>query len=249
MGVFNGNSMYNSGNGGGGGGLVYYGIITDSDFMQVENNGFYKYHNESRNDINLYLDVSEDDVLFDIISIENDVASNINIFILKNGFYYPIPYIGSNSLLAGKNYKIVLLGDSYTVEEVNNGINPLVPLYAKIGNIITRIYFSLDNQLIFTSNIKYYNNEEAINISETTEWNILNSAVRTSFQNANIPLENSGYFDGANWQNVGVRAVIFNGPNCDTARGYNSNSSTPEGGDYGTSSPAYRCSLVLWKYS
>ena len=246
MGVFNGNSIYNYG-AVGGGGLVYYGLIPDSDFMQVENNGFYKYHNEFRNDINLYLDVSEDDVLFDIISIENDIASNINIFILKNGFYYPIPYIGSNSLSAGKNYKIVLLGDSYTVDEVDNNINPLIPLYAKIGNITTRIYFSLDNQVIFTSNIKYYNNVEAINISSTTGWNVLSDDVRNKFESANIPLENSGYFDGSNWQNVGIRAIIFNGPYCKSARGYENYSSTPEGGDYGTNSPAYRCSLVLWK--
>lgn len=247
-GIFKGDSIYKSGGGGsGGGGYNDGGQIVDADFMKVENNAVSSYDNVSRDPINFYFEPDDGDILNSIIELTTAVNATVNVYVLKNGFYYLLGNIGGDTVTAGNDYKVNIIGDSYSVEQITVG--GVTPEFAVIGNQTVKVYASLDKTVLFTSNDSFglKNNVESINFATSVGWNILDNGITPKFQAANIPLSNSGYFDGGSWQNVGVRAIIFNGPYCDTARGYENVSSNPQGGDYGTGSSAYRASLVLYK--
>ena len=247
-GIFKGDSIYKSGGGGGGGGGYNDGgQIVDDDFMKVENNAVSSYDNVSRDPINFYFEPADGEILNAIVELTTAVNATVNVYVLKNGFYYLLGNVGGDTVTAGNDYKVNITGDSYAIEQVTGG--GFIPEFAIIGNQTVKVYASLDKTVLFTSNDAFplKNNVDSINFATSVGWTILDNTVRSKFQAANIPVSNSGYFDGSNWQNVGIRAIIFNGPYCDSARGYENVSSNPQGGDYGTGSSSYKASLVLYK--
>lgn len=123
-GIFKGDSIYK--NGSGGGGYKDGGELVDNDFIQVENNTNSSYNNETRDPVNFYFEVKEGEVLNSVIELTTTINSTINVYIVKNNLYYPIGNVGGNTVNAGDDYKINIVGDSYTVEQVTyNSQNPV----------------------------------------------------------------------------------------------------------------------------
>lgn len=114
--IYNGPSIYNQG--GGGGGYKDGGALVDGDFIKVENNAVSSYDNVSRDPINLYFEPKDGEILNSIVELTTAVNSTVNVYIVKNGLYYSLGNIGGNSVSAGNDYKINIIGDSYTVENV-----------------------------------------------------------------------------------------------------------------------------------
>lgn len=129
-GIFKGDSIYKSG-GFGGGGYKDGGQLVDGDFIKVENNAISNYDNVSRDTVNFYFDYKDGDILNSVIELTTAVNSTINVYIVKNGFYYLLGNIGGNTVNAGDDYKINIIGDSYSVEVINN-LN-IYPEYADFG--------------------------------------------------------------------------------------------------------------------
>lgn len=139
MGVFNGDSIYNNGNGGGGGGgYKDGGQLVDGDFIKVENNTVSFYDNVSRDPINFYFEVEDGEVLNSVVEITTAVNATINVYVLKNGFYYLLGNVGGNTVNAGDDYKLNITGDSYALEQVTPG-GGSVPSLFEINGIIYQI--------------------------------------------------------------------------------------------------------------
>jgi uncharacterized protein (TIGR02145 family) len=117
-GIFKGDSIYKSG-GGGGGGYKDGGQLVDGDFIKVENNTVSSYDNVSRDPVNFYFEVKEGEVLNSIIEFTTQINSIVNVYIVKDGFWYLLGVSGSNSATAGDDYNININGDSYGLEQVN----------------------------------------------------------------------------------------------------------------------------------
>lgn len=218
-GIFKGDSIYKSG-GGSGGGYKDGGELVDGDFIRVENNTISSYDNETRNSVNFYFEVKDGDILNSIIEFTTQVNASVNVYILKNGFYFPLGNIGGNTVNAGDDYKINIIGDSYDVEEVNNSNSG--PDYAEIDGKILRVYLSASGERLFTQQIPdspnsfgeyYYNWNQTIefrNKVSSAGWRFVNAGDdKIDFENSNIPLLNKGYYD----KNYGVQysgnAVLF----------------------------------------
>ena len=130
-GIFKGDSIYKSG-GGGGGGYKDGGQLVDGDFIKVENNTISSYDNVSRNPVNFYFEVKDGEVLNSVVELTTAVNSTINVYVVRNGFYYLLGNIGGNTVNAGDDYKVNITGDSYAIEQVSA---PPTPEYALIdGN-------------------------------------------------------------------------------------------------------------------
>ena len=114
-GIFKGDSIYNNG---GGGGYKDGGELVDDDFIKVENNTNSSYNNETRDPINFYFEVKEGEVLNSVIELTTTINSTVDVYIVRNNLYYLIGNIGGNTVNAGDDYKINIVGDSYTVEQV-----------------------------------------------------------------------------------------------------------------------------------
>lgn len=123
--IFKGDSIYKSG-GGGGGGYKDGGQLVDGDFIKVENNTISSYDNVSRDPVNFYFEVSDGEVISSIIELTTEVNATINIYVLKGGFYYLLGNIGGNSVNAGNDYKVNIVGDSYSIEQVSGGNTPIL---------------------------------------------------------------------------------------------------------------------------
>lgn len=119
-GIFKGDSIYKSGSGGGGG-YKDGGELVDADFIKVENNTISSYENVNRDPVNFYFDVKDGEVLNSVIELTTAVNATVNVYIIKNGFYYLLANVGGNTVNAGNDYKVNITGDSYDVEEESGG--------------------------------------------------------------------------------------------------------------------------------
>lgn len=130
--IYNGPSIYNQGGGGaGGGGYHDGGQIVDADFMKVENNAVSSYDNTSRNPINFYFEPADGEILNSIVELTTAVNSTVNVYVLRNGFYYLLGNVGGDTVNAGDEYKVNITGDSYAIEQVSGG--GADPEFADVG--------------------------------------------------------------------------------------------------------------------
>jgi len=119
MGVFKGNSIYNDGAaGGGGGGYNDGGELTPADYIELENNSFYKLEGNDAAYLNFVID-GESGVLNSIVEISTNVDSTVNVYVRRNGLLYILSAI-ANLIYSNKSYRLVISGDSYTIEEIVN---------------------------------------------------------------------------------------------------------------------------------
>lgn len=156
--IFNGDSIYKSGGGSGGGGYKDGGELVDADFIKVENNTVSYYDNVNRDPVNFYFEPKDGEILNSIIEMTTAVNSTVNVYILKNGIYYSLGNIGSNTVNSGDDYKINITGDSFSIEQVSNSLEiAFVEIYGvnvpvkKIGNL----YWTTQNVDIPGSNKKF----------------------------------------------------------------------------------------------
>ena len=131
-GIFKGDSIYKSG--GGGGGYKDGGELVDGDFIKVENNTISSYDNVSRDPVNFYFEVKDGEVLNSVVELTTAVNATINVYVVKNGFYYLLGNVGGNTVNAGDDYKLNVTGDSYSLEQVTPG-GGSVPLFFKIDGV------------------------------------------------------------------------------------------------------------------
>lgn len=123
-GILKGDSIYKSG-GGGGGGYKDGGELVDGDIIKVDNNTISSYENESRDPVNFYFDVKDGEVINSIIEITTQINATVNIYVLKNGFYYLLSNVGGNTINASEKYKINVTGESFDIEkEDGGGVDP-----------------------------------------------------------------------------------------------------------------------------
>lgn len=129
--IYNQPSIYKFG-GGGGGGYNDGGQLVDGDFIKVENNTISSYDNVNRNPVNFYLDLKDGEIANAIVELTTAVNSTINVYVIKNGFYYLLGNVGGNTVTAGDDYKVNITGNSYSIEQVSA---PPIPEYVNIdGN-------------------------------------------------------------------------------------------------------------------
>lgn len=129
-GIFKGDSIYKSG-GGGGGGYKDGGQLVDGDFIEVENNTVSSYDNVSRDPVNFYFEVKDGEILNSVVELTTAVNATVNVYILKNGFYYLIGNVGGNTVNAGDDYKLNVVGNSFMLEVVTPSQSS--PEYADIN--------------------------------------------------------------------------------------------------------------------
>lgn len=129
-----------------GGGFKDGGTLVDGDFIKVENNTVSSYDNVSRDPVNFYFEVKDGEILNSVVELTTAVNATINVYVLKNGFYYLIGNVGGNTVNAGDDYKLNVVGNSFMLEVVTP--SQAVPEYATIGN---NIYPLLkNNNLLWT---------------------------------------------------------------------------------------------------
>ena len=149
-GIFKGDSIYKSG-GGGGGGFKDGGQLVDGDFIKVENNSISTYTNTSRSDINYYFEIQEGEVLNAVVELTNEYNATVHVYILQNGLYIPLGNVGGDTVNAGDNYKINVVGNSFMLENVTPA--QAVPEYVTLdGNIYPCKLF--DGLLWLTQDLK-----------------------------------------------------------------------------------------------
>jgi hypothetical protein len=116
-GIFKGDSIYKSG-GGSGGGYKDGGQLVDGDFIKVENNTVSSYDNVSRDPVNFYFEVKDGEILNSVVELTTAVNATINVYVVKNGFYYLLGNVGGNTVNAGDDYKINVVANSFMLEVV-----------------------------------------------------------------------------------------------------------------------------------
>lgn len=159
--INNGVSIYNFG--GGGGGYSDGGELVDGDFIDVQNNAISQYENSSRNDINFV--VNGDEQINTIIELSTDVNSTIHVYKIDNGLYIPLGNIGGDTVMAGENYNINIIGNSFTIEQISGGgVNPE---FASINGVVYSVKV-FDNDYVFmTQNLKTAFGESVISVPTT----------------------------------------------------------------------------------
>lgn len=115
-GILKGDSIYK--NGGGGGGYKDGGALVDGDFIKVENNSISNYTNTSRTDINFYFEVKDGEPINAIIELANEYNATVHVYIVQNGLFIPLGNVGGDTVNAGDDYKINVVGDSFMLEVV-----------------------------------------------------------------------------------------------------------------------------------
>lgn len=126
-----------------GGGYKDGGELVDGDFIKVENNTVSSYDNVSRDPVNFYFEVKDGDVLNSVVELTTAVNATINVYVVKNGFYYLLGNVGGNTVNAGDNYNLNVVGNSFMLEVVTP--SQASPEYADI-----------DGELV---PVKLYNNK------------------------------------------------------------------------------------------
>lgn len=137
--IYSSPSIYNLGGGGGykdgGGGYKDGGQLVDGDFIKVENNTVSSYDNVSRDPVNFYFEVNDGEILNSVVELTTAVNATINVYVVKNGFYYLLGNVGGNTVNAGDDYKLNVVGNSFMLEVVTP--SQAVPEYVNInGEII-----------------------------------------------------------------------------------------------------------------
>lgn len=115
-----------------GGGFKNGGALIDGDFIEVENNTVSSYDNVSRDPVNFYFDVKDGEVLNSVVELTTAVNATINVYVVKNGFYYLLGNVGGNSVTAGNDYNINVVGNSFILEVVTP--SPAYPDYYDFQN-------------------------------------------------------------------------------------------------------------------
>lgn len=169
-GIYNQPSIYKQG-GGGSGGYSDGGALVDGDFIKVENNSISTYTNTSRSDINYYFEIQDGEVLNAVIELTNEYNATVHVYILQNGFYIPLGNVGGDTVNAGDDYKINIVGNSFMLEVVT----PMqyVPEYADInGQKIKVVGFG--DYLITVDLGQWYTENEIIEfVSNSGGWDLL----------------------------------------------------------------------------
>lgn len=233
-GIFKGDSIYN--NGGGGSGYKDGGELIDGDFIKVENNTISSYDNVSRDPINFYFEYEDGDILNAVINLNTAVNSTIKIYVLKNGFYYPLSVNGSDTVSAGNEYQINIDIATYSICQIHQ--NNIAPSYALINGLVIPCYLSYAQTRLFTAQIGgsgnsygpyYYNGTQARKFKNNAGngWKLIhtNGQEYQDFVHSSIPLMNLGYYDKNYGPQLTNNAVILS----DNGYGmcFNGNSNTP----------------------
>lgn len=151
MGIFNGNSIYNYGDGGGGG-YNDGGQIADGDFMKIENNAVSTYDNVNRDHLNFYFDQADGEMINAVVELKTSVNSVVKVYVLRNGLYYLLGNVGGDSINAGDQYNLKIVGNSYELENIN--VATPDPAYIEIlGHYYGLVKIS--NRFWITENLKY----------------------------------------------------------------------------------------------
>lgn len=232
-GIFKGDSIYKSGSGGGGG-YKDGGELIDGDFIKVENNTISSYDNVSRDPVNFYFEVKDGEVLNSVVEFTTQVNATVNVYVVRNGFYYLLGNIGGNTVTAGDDYNINIVGDSYNVEQVNNKNN--IPDYVDLGIYGIFPTIKVNNTLWVGGMIKafepldgyetyYLTHETALNVANNIGWRLpTDNEFDELITNFNPNAENkiksvSGWYNsqnGTNESRLNFRAFgyyqIYGGP-------------------------------------
>lgn len=112
--IYNSPSIYKQG--GGGGGYKDGGQLTPAQYITVPNNVIATYDN-SADEINFII---EDDGKphNSIVQVSTSVNATVNVYEIRNGFYYLLGVVGTNTINAGDDYTVNIVGNSYVVENV-----------------------------------------------------------------------------------------------------------------------------------
>lgn len=224
MGIFLGDSIYNYG--GGGGGYKDGGELIDGDFINVTNNTISTYENTARNEINFVInDIDTSSVINAVIELENTYnnQATINVYFVKDGFYYPLGNVGGNTVSANSDYSIQIIGDSFIINQVSSINNN--PEYVVIDNKIIRASVSAEGTRIFAGPIGgspntggapyatyYWDPSLARNYvnSLQSNWRVMNNNDDLDFRNSNMPLVNMGYYQNSWGRQQTGKACILN---------------------------------------
>lgn len=114
-GIFKGDSIYKSG--GGAGGYKDGGALVDATYIDVQNNVISTYTNDSRNVVNFVIHADGNPVNT-IVELTNDVNATINVYVYNDGVYIPLGNVGGNTVNAGEQYNINIVGNSFVIENV-----------------------------------------------------------------------------------------------------------------------------------
>ena len=112
-----------------GGGYKDGGQLVDGDFIKVENNTISSYDNASRDPVNFYFDVANGEVLNSVVELTTAVNATINVYVVKNGFYYLLGNVGGNTVNAGEDYNLNIVGNSFVLE-------PITPAPVEPGAVV-----------------------------------------------------------------------------------------------------------------
>lgn len=213
-GIFKGDSIYKSG--GGGGGYKDGGALVDGDFIKVENNTISSYDNVSRDPVNFYFEVKDGEVLNSVVELTTAVNATINVYVVKNGLYFLLGNVGGNTVNAGEDYKINVVGNSFMLEVVTP--SQAVPEFVELGGVNYPIIYN--NGLLWLcsnyvdSNFQHHENNgtfyfsfQSIKNININGWRLPLSTECTNLYNslepnANIKLRSvSGWKDGKNGTN------------------------------------------------
>ena len=212
-GIFKGDSIYKSG--GGGGGYKDGGQLVDGDFIEVENNTISSYDNVSRDPVNFYFEVKDGEVLNSVIELTTAVNATVNVYVVKNGIYYLLGNIGGNSVVSGNDYKINIVGDSYSIENVSSS---LVPSYLDIeGNIYT---LKKIGNLVWTCENLKGTNYEHYTVNGTDYYKI-NANINVNGWRLPTHSECTDLLNYFSYTELKSTTGWYNGQNGDNASGFN----------------------------
>lgn len=122
-GIFKGDSIYKSGGGGGGGGYKDGGALVDGDYIKVENNTVSSYDNVSRDPVNFYFEVKDGEILNSVVELTTAVNATINVYVVNNGLFIPLGNVGGDTVTAGNEYNLNIVGNSFILEAVTQPID------------------------------------------------------------------------------------------------------------------------------
>lgn len=150
-GIFKGDSIYKSGGGGGGGGYKDGGELVDGDFIKVENNTISSYDNASRDPVNFYFEAADGDVLNSVVELTTAVNATVHVYTVDDGLFIPIGNIGGNTVIAGEEYNIKVVGNSFSIEQVTPGSKD--PEFAEINGTVYSVA-KIQNKLVLVEDYK-----------------------------------------------------------------------------------------------
>lgn len=176
MGVFNGNSIYNDGGAGGGGGYNDGGDLTPADYIEIENNSFYKLEGNDAANLNFVID-GESGVLNSIVEISTNVDSTINVYVNRDGLLYKLSTIDS-LIYQNKSYRLYINGDTYYINEINQSISISKAIIN--NNLVDVIVYG---NYIITQDLGWFNYNEFEDLVNTSGWSKVSYQVLSTIKN------------------------------------------------------------------